>query len=136
MIDKNKDISQAEKLRFQTELEFIQLLGNFEYVKYLAKQGYFGEASFRNYLRYLNYWKTPEYAKFIEYPICLSVLELVQDDCFLDGLLFDFTLEKTNKVFTSMFENWFSSTVASENQKKEKSFLDDLLAENEDSTRD
>lgn len=40
------------------------------------------EEEFVEYLRYLQYWKRPEYAKFITYPHCLHMLELLQDKDF------------------------------------------------------
>lgn len=33
----------------------------------LAQRGYFKEQSFVNYLKYLLYWKKPEYAKFLKW---------------------------------------------------------------------
>lgn len=32
----------------------------------LAQRGYFKEQSFINYMKYLLYWKKPEYAKFLK----------------------------------------------------------------------
>lgn len=32
----------------------------------LAQRGYFKDQSFINYLKYLLYWKEPDYAKFIK----------------------------------------------------------------------
>ncbi|NP_001154070.1 mediator of RNA polymerase II transcription subunit 31 [Oncorhynchus mykiss] len=51
--------------RFQSELEFIQCLANPNYLNFLAQRGYLREKPFVNYLKYLLYWKEPEYAKFL-----------------------------------------------------------------------
>ncbi|CAB1316388.1 unnamed protein product, partial [Coregonus sp. 'balchen'] len=52
--------------RFQSELEFIQCLANPNYLNFLAQRGYLREKPFVNYLKYLLYWKEPEYAKFLK----------------------------------------------------------------------
>lgn len=83
-----------QKARFQVELEFVQCLANPNYLhcKYsdirvdcdvlkltvslilvLAQRGFFKDSAFINYLKYLLYWKEPEYAKFLKYPM-VSVL--------------------------------------------------------------
>ena len=69
-------------LRFQTELEFVQCLGNPNYLNFLAQRGYFKESNFINYLKYLQYWKEPAYVKFVKYPVCLHFLELLQHEAF------------------------------------------------------
>uniref|UniRef100_A0A8C1UZI3 Mediator of RNA polymerase II transcription subunit 31 n=1 Tax=Cyprinus carpio TaxID=7962 RepID=A0A8C1UZI3_CYPCA len=51
--------------RFQLELEFVQCLANPNYLNFLAQRGYLREKPFVNYLKYLLYWKEPEYAKFL-----------------------------------------------------------------------
>lgn len=48
----------------------------------LAQRGYFKESTFVNYLKYLLYWKEPEYAKFLKYPMCLYFLDLLQYEHF------------------------------------------------------
>ncbi len=56
----------------------MQSLANPNYLYYLAKHGYFKRDEFKNYLKYLMYWKQPEYLKFIKYPECLYFLDLLQ----------------------------------------------------------
>jgi hypothetical protein len=73
---KRQQILQQRK-RFLVELEFVQCLANPNYLKFLAVRGYFENESFKNYLKYLVYWKTPEYIKFIKYPECLYFLDLI-----------------------------------------------------------
>ncbi|KAJ8982569.1 hypothetical protein NQ317_005040 [Molorchus minor] len=70
------------KLRFQVELEFVQCLGNPNYLNFLAQRGYFKDSTFINYLKYLLYWKEPEYAKYLKYPMCLYFLDLLQYEHF------------------------------------------------------
>ncbi|KAF9326185.1 hypothetical protein BG006_010364 [Podila minutissima] len=72
--------------RFQIELEFVQCLSNPWYLHNLAQQGYFGQDAFVRYLDYLQYFRKPEYAKFIIYPHCLHFLTLLQHRSFRDHL--------------------------------------------------
>lgn len=44
------------------------------------------EAAFVNYLKYLMYWKRPEYAKFLANPICLTILTMMQEETFRASL--------------------------------------------------
>ena len=76
------DQQEKERLRFQTELEFVQCLGNPNYLNFLAQRGYFKDSNFINYLKYLQYWKEPPYVKFVKYPVCLHFLELLQHETF------------------------------------------------------
>lgn len=76
------DQQEKERIRFQVELEFVQCLGNPNYLNFLAQRGYFKDATFINYLKYLQYWKEPAYVKFIKYPVCLHFLELLQHEAF------------------------------------------------------
>ena len=93
-------------MRFQVELEFVQCLSNPNYLHcmlliyfvlisfsfilaafnsiltVLAQRDYFKDPAFVNYLNYLQYWKKPEYAKFIKYPMCLYFLDLLQSEEF------------------------------------------------------
>eukprot|EP01100_Stratorugosa_tubuloviscum_P008946 TRINITY_DN3747_c3_g1_i1.p1 TRINITY_DN3747_c3_g1~~TRINITY_DN3747_c3_g1_i1.p1 ORF type:complete len:104 (-),score=32.76 TRINITY_DN3747_c3_g1_i1:78-389(-) len=67
-----------ETQQFIEELEFVQSLSNPLYLNYLAEEGYFDKIEFLNYLDYLLYWKQPQYAKYLIYPFCLQILELLQ----------------------------------------------------------
>lgn len=66
--------------RFYIELEFIQNLSNPKYLNYLAQSGYYEKESFINFLRYLRYWKRPEYSKYLVFPQCLAFLDALIDD--------------------------------------------------------
>ena len=74
--------AEKDKLRFQVELEFVQCLGNPNYLNFLAQRGYFKDPAFINYLAYLQYWSKPNYVKFIKFPVCLHFLELLQHESF------------------------------------------------------
>ncbi|XP_058058667.1 mediator of RNA polymerase II transcription subunit 31 isoform X1 [Anopheles bellator] len=85
MVGKGKlpvESEDAQKLRFQVELEFVQCLANPNYLHFLAQRGYFKDTAFVNYLKYLLYWKEPEYAKYIKFPMCLYFLDLLQYEHF------------------------------------------------------
>ena len=69
-----------QRKRFLVELEFVQCLANPNYLNYLAGRGLFDNDSFKNYLKYLLYWKKPEYIKYIKFPECLFFLELIQHE--------------------------------------------------------
>lgn len=97
------ETEDQQRLRFQIELEFVQCLGNPNYLNckrpnlknnwrhltsfvfvlaVLAQRGYFKDSTFVNYLKYLLYWKEPEYAKYLKYPMCLYFLDLLQYEHF------------------------------------------------------
>uniref|UniRef100_A0A182NMN0 Mediator of RNA polymerase II transcription subunit 31 n=1 Tax=Anopheles dirus TaxID=7168 RepID=A0A182NMN0_9DIPT len=85
MVGKGKlpvESEDAQKLRFQVELEFVQCLANPNYLHFLAQRGYFKDTAFVNYLKYLLYWKEPEYAKYLKFPMCLYFLDLLQYEHF------------------------------------------------------
>ncbi len=86
---------QGNFIRFQYELEFVQLLSNPEYLNCtyslprvldLVTNGRLDEPAFINFLAYLQYWKKPEYAKFLSYPMSLCVLDMLQHKVFRDML--------------------------------------------------
>ncbi len=43
----------------------MQSLASPHYLNWLAQNRYFDDPAFCNYLAYLQYWRRPEYAKFI-----------------------------------------------------------------------
>ncbi|KAL5274589.1 MED31 family protein [Megaselia abdita] len=78
----NLETEDQQRLRFQIELEFVQCLANPNYLNFLAQRGFFKDTSFINYIKYLQYWKEPEYVKFLMYPMCLYFLDLLQYEHF------------------------------------------------------
>jgi mediator of RNA polymerase II transcription subunit 31 len=73
---------EQQRLRFQVELEFVQCLANPNYLHFIAQRGFFKDSAFINYLKYLLYWKEPEYARYLKYPMCLYFLDLLQYEHF------------------------------------------------------
>lgn len=76
------EAEEKQRIRFQIELEFVQCLGNPNYLHFMAQRGYFRDSKFVNYLSYLQYWQKPAYVRFIKYPLCLHFLELLQHESF------------------------------------------------------
>jgi mediator of RNA polymerase II transcription subunit 31 len=81
------DDESEDRKRFQIELEFVQSLANPYYLNFLAQRGYFSNETFLNYLKYLMYWKEPEYCKYLVYPQCLALLDLLQEDHFIKEIV-------------------------------------------------
>lgn len=68
-------------VRFLVELEFVQNLINVRYLHYLATHNFFDDDRFMAFLRYLRYWKEPEYIQHMLFPQSLVVLDkLLCDD--------------------------------------------------------
>ncbi|WUR02341.1 mediator of RNA polymerase II transcription subunit 31 (MED31) [Vairimorpha necatrix] len=65
---------------FEKELEFVQLLCNPDYLKWLYEQGYFEDQSFINLLNHLVYWKQDNYKRYLTYPYCLEILGILLKD--------------------------------------------------------
>ncbi|ORM41095.1 Mediator of RNA polymerase II transcription subunit 31 [Babesia sp. Xinjiang] len=82
MIDAEND----DQIRFEAELEFVQCLANPHYLHFLAKAGYFEDKRFRAYIVYLQYFRRPQYVKYVKYPYCIRILELLLDDTFVKTL--------------------------------------------------
>ena len=92
------------KNRFELELEFIQSLSSPRYLHHLANQNYLRDEAFLDFLRYLRYWKQPEYAKYITYPHCFFFLDLLCDnETFRNELM---NIEFQNFVHQQQFFNW------------------------------
>ncbi|CAJ0937055.1 unnamed protein product, partial [Mesorhabditis belari] len=77
---------EEQRRRFEIECEFVQSLANPHYLNFLSQRGYFKEDYFVNYLKYLLYWKRPEYARCLKYPQCLFMLEALQEKEFREAL--------------------------------------------------
>ncbi|GBE59451.1 SOH1 family protein [Babesia ovata] len=75
-----------DQIRFEAELEFVQCLANPHYLHFLAKGGYFEDQRFRAYIVYLQYFRRPEYIKYIKFPYCIRILELLLEDSFVRSL--------------------------------------------------
>ena len=78
----------SDEERFLIDVEFIQNLSNPKYLSYLAQNKYFQDSSFMEYLKYLRYFKEPEYTCHLIFPTCLTFLdELIENARFRHELL-------------------------------------------------
>ncbi|KAK9356471.1 SOH1-domain-containing protein [Lipomyces doorenjongii] len=75
-------VPEPPPTRFEVELEFVQALANPQYANFLAQNSYLEDERFINYLEYLDYWRKPEYVKYLIYPNCLHVLTLLKQPLF------------------------------------------------------
>ena len=76
----------TEKERFEAELEFVQALANPEYLHHLAQNRYLDDPDFLAFLEYLQYWREPRYCKYLQFPHCLRMLELLDNEAFRTAL--------------------------------------------------
>ncbi|CAN8066317.1 unnamed protein product [Agarophyton chilense] len=81
-----QSVSEDEKQRFEVELEFVQCLANPAYLNFLAQNEYLDSEQFIAYLKYLEYWRKPQYARFIVFPQALYFLRLLQQPPFREAL--------------------------------------------------
>ena len=83
MEDLSSTLVPSSEDRFYIELEFVQNLSNPKYLNHLAQSGYFEQEGFINFLKYLRYWKNPEYIKHLIFPQCLAFLDaLIENPSF------------------------------------------------------
>ncbi|KAF8995467.1 SOH1-domain-containing protein [Cyathus striatus] len=80
------DVKDANRARFELELEFVQSLANPFYLHSLAQQNILEQPTFINFLKYLLYFKEKDYARFIHYPHSLHHLELLQHPKFRSAM--------------------------------------------------
>ncbi|PVU99143.1 hypothetical protein BB559_000971 [Furculomyces boomerangus] len=92
-----------EKERFLVELEFVQCLANPWYIN--SQQSYFESSEFINYIKYLQYWKNPEYSKYIIYPNALAFLDLLQHKPFRDAMKIN---EEATAIHEQQYYNWMN----------------------------
>ena len=69
--------SSEDLPRFLRDAEFAQCLSNIDYVIWLSKQGYFSDAQFVEYLRYLTYLKCPQYACHLTYTTGVDMIDVL-----------------------------------------------------------
>ena len=100
---------KTEEIRFFQDAEFAQSLSNIDYVLWLAKQGYFGQRSFLNYLDYLEYLTNPEYAIHLVYSRGLEVLNFIRDPK-IRALLLDDPMTFRRIVMDQLWSSWARKT--------------------------
>ncbi|CAG9460932.1 unnamed protein product [Pedinophyceae sp. YPF-701] len=76
----------SEQERFTAELEFVQCLGNPQYLQWLAMTKRLSDPAMVAYLDYLQYWHRPEYARMLVFPRCLWFLKQLQEGTFREAL--------------------------------------------------
>jgi len=69
----------------------------------LAQQQLLADPSLVAYLAYLRYWRSPQYARFLSFPACLPVLELLQSPVFRAALA---SLDATEFLWRTQFSSW------------------------------
>ncbi len=91
---------EEARARFVTELEFVQCLSNPGFLAHLAATRTLMTPEFVAYLKYLLYWKQPQYARFLQWPNCLEFLDLLQQEDFRQKLLLnpDFAVQLTRQL--------------------------------------
>ncbi|TDL16676.1 SOH1-domain-containing protein [Rickenella mellea] len=94
---------EANRNRFELELEFLQALANPFYLHSLAQQGILSQPAFINFLKYLMYWREREYVRFVQYPHALHHLELLQHEQFRTEIGKDEWREFLNQ---KQFDHW------------------------------
>ena len=115
-------IKEANRAKFELELEFVQALANPYYLHSLAQQNILEQPAFVNYLKYLLYWKEKDYARFIQcvypteirlrfgadhpssYPHALHNLELLQHAEFRTRLKKEESLR--DSLHQKQFDHW------------------------------
>ena len=102
-------MSNSEELRFFVEAEFVQALANIDYVVWLAKEGYFEDTSFLNFLKYLEYFTLPEYARHLTYHRGVEVLVLLLNDKVRDVLRED-PLSFRRILMDQLWSSWARKT--------------------------
>ncbi|KAF2767070.1 SOH1-domain-containing protein [Teratosphaeria nubilosa] len=76
------------KSRFELELEFVQALGNPYYLHNLADSKVLYQPEFVEYIKYLRYWSSPEYIKYLSFPgPALKALDLLQEEQFRKDMI-------------------------------------------------
>ncbi|WIA10931.1 hypothetical protein OEZ85_011096 [Tetradesmus obliquus] len=93
----------VESARFVLELEFIQCLANPHYLNWLAQNKYLEDKAFLNYLKYLEYWRQPQYASYIRFPHCLAMLDLLQSEHFRQAIVSPMV---TEELHSQQFFYW------------------------------
>ncbi|KAI9722185.1 MAG: hypothetical protein M1828_004868 [Chrysothrix sp. TS-e1954] len=88
MTDAASNDTYAGFTRFELELEFVQSLANPMYLNHLAATKHMDDPAFVAYLEYLQYFKRPEYVKFLSYPAAtLKALEMLQQERFRKDII-------------------------------------------------
>jgi mediator of RNA polymerase II transcription subunit 31 len=130
-VDEAGESEEDERKRFSIELQFVQVLANPRFlhctsdsprararvladargqpvggpllVEDLAQEKFFENKAFVAYLGYLRYWKRPEYVKYVTYPHCLFMLDMLQNEHFRRAML---QPNLVNVIYDQQFYQW------------------------------
>ncbi len=84
-----------ERSRLLQDLEFLQMLGNADYLVWLSKMGFTEDPLFINYLLHLQYLSNSDFSHLVLFPDSLRVVTLLLDERFRAVLGADPDLFKT-----------------------------------------
>ncbi len=70
--------------RVEEDLEFLQMLSSPDYIEFLITNKFFEDENFLYYLKYLDYIRNSRLIRFVKYPICLKMLENLQNPRFVN----------------------------------------------------
>ncbi|KAJ3006068.1 UNVERIFIED_CONTAM: hypothetical protein HDU68_004292 [Siphonaria sp. JEL0065] len=102
-MEEEASTSTVDEKRLILELEFLQCLANPKYLQFLGQHGYFNDPAFINYLKYLLYWRQPQYAHLVVYPYSLEMLEYLQHESFRRSVALEATVQL---IHTKEFYHW------------------------------
>ena len=68
---------QKNNKKFESDLEFVQMLSNPDYLLFVYKKHESDAESFLQYLKYLRYFNSEPYLYCLIYPQCLLFLEFI-----------------------------------------------------------
>lgn len=63
-----------DRTRFECELDFVRMLAQTDFVKYLVDK-YKDDDAFIEWMKYLQYWRTAPYIRYVINPLSLFYLE-------------------------------------------------------------
>lgn len=69
----------------------------------MAQTGHLDDPKFLNYLKYLEYWRQPDYAKRLVYPDCLHILTLLKSAEFRSQIT---KFEVGSVIYNDMVKRW------------------------------
>jgi mediator of RNA polymerase II transcription subunit 31 len=72
----------------------------------LAQQGILEQPEFVAYLRYLQYWHQPQFARFLVYPVALHMLDLLQEPAFRENLKHEGTAAEIAERLVRHWATW------------------------------
>ncbi|KAL6122655.1 suppressor of temperature sensitive growth [Nucleospora cyclopteri] len=98
-------MSERQISNFEKDLEFVQLICNPEYLKWLYKNNYFSDSIFMKYLNRLLYFDSQRFKKFLHYPQCVDILKMLLKEETLKNLANDEFYENLEKQQVYIWRN-------------------------------